>query len=40
MARESLARSGDKVEDMAYGGSQLEEFSRRLEKLLRRGVVL
>lgn len=35
---ESVAHRGDRVEEMAYTG-QLEEFARRLEKLLRRGVV-
>ena len=32
---ESVAHRGDRVEHMAYSGGQLEEFSRRLEKLLR-----
>src|SRR4030095_2565067 len=32
---ESVAHAGDRVEQMAYSGGQLEEFSRRLEKLLR-----
>jgi hypothetical protein len=36
---ESVAHKGDRVEEMAYGGGQLEELTRRLEKLLRRGVV-
>lgn len=36
---ESVAHKGDRVEDMAYGLGQLEEFTRRLEKLLRRGVI-
>lgn len=36
---ESIARKGDRIEEMAYGGGQLEEFARRLEKLLRRGEV-
>jgi hypothetical protein len=36
---ESVAHKGDSVEDMAYGRGQLEELTRRLEKLLRRGVV-
>jgi lysophospholipase L1-like esterase len=36
---ESVAHKGDRVEDMAYGRGQLEELTRRLEKLLRRGVV-
>jgi GDSL-like Lipase/Acylhydrolase family len=34
---ESVAHKGDPIEDMAYGGGQLEEFTRLLEKLLRRG---
>lgn len=36
---ESVAHKGDRVEDMAYGRGQLEELTRRLEKVLRRGVV-
>jgi lysophospholipase L1-like esterase len=36
---ESVAHKGDRVEEMAYAGGQLEEFSRRLEKLLRHGRV-
>jgi hypothetical protein len=36
---ESVAHKGDRVEDMAFDGGQLEEFTRRLEKLLRRGTV-
>lgn len=32
---ESVAHKGDRVEDMAFSGGQLEEFARRLEKLLR-----
>jgi len=36
---ESVAHKGDRVEDMAYSGGQLEEFARRLEKLLRNGKV-
>jgi lysophospholipase L1-like esterase len=35
---ESVAHKGDSLESMAYGG-QLEELTRRLEKLLRRGVI-
>ena len=34
---ESVAHKGDRVEDMAFSAGQLEEFSRRLEKLLRDG---
>lgn len=36
---ESVAHKGDRVEEMAYAGGQLEELSRRLEKLLRNGKV-
>jgi hypothetical protein len=36
---ESVAHKGDRVEEMAYGRGQLEELTRRLEKLLRRGVI-
>lgn len=36
---ESVAHKGDRVEDMAYGLGQLEEFTRRLEKLLRRQII-
>ena len=36
---ESVAHRGDRVEDMAFSGGQLEEFTRRLEKLLRDGKV-
>jgi hypothetical protein len=36
---ESVAHKGDRVEEMAYGRGQLEELTRRLEKLIRRGVV-
>lgn len=35
---ESVAHKGDAVENMAYGPAQLDEFSRALERLLRRGV--
>jgi hypothetical protein len=35
---ESVAHKGDRVEDMAYDGGQLEEFTRTVEKVLRRGV--
>ena len=35
---ESVAHRGDSVEAMAYNG-QLDDFSRRIEKVLRRGVV-
>ncbi|MBV9773128.1 MAG: hypothetical protein JO040_04225 [Gemmatimonadetes bacterium] len=34
---DSVAHKGDRVEEMAYGGGQLEEFTRRIEKLLRKG---
>lgn len=36
---ESVAHKGDRVEDMAYGSGQFEEFARRLEKLLRQNVI-
>ena len=36
---ESVAHKGDRVEDMAYGGGQLEEFTHRLDKLLRNGII-
>jgi lysophospholipase L1-like esterase len=36
---ESVAHKGDRVEEMAYGGGQLDELTRRLEKLLRQGIV-
>ena len=35
---ESVAHRGDTVEDMAYSDGQLDEFSRRVEKVLRTGV--
>jgi lysophospholipase L1-like esterase len=36
---ESVAHKGDRVEEMAYGGGQLDELTRRLEKLLRQGIL-
>jgi hypothetical protein len=36
---ESVAHRGDAIEEMAYGGTQLEDFVRRLEKVRRRGHV-
>ena len=36
---ESVAHKGDRVEEMAYGGGQLDELTRRLEKLLRQGII-
>ncbi len=36
---ESVAHMGDTVEEMAYSGGQLEELTRRLEKLLRRSAI-
>jgi hypothetical protein len=36
---ESVAHKGDAAEEMAYSGGQLEELTRRLEKLLRRGTL-
>lgn len=35
---ESVAHKGDAVEDMAYGKGQLDDFARRLEKVLRSGI--
>lgn len=35
---ESVAHKGDNVEDMAYSGGQLDEFTRRVEKVLRSGA--
>lgn len=35
---ESVAHKGDPIEEMAYGGGQLEDFTRRIEKLLRGGT--
>jgi lysophospholipase L1-like esterase len=35
---ESVAHRGDQIEEMAYGGNQLEELTRRIEKVLRRGI--
>jgi lysophospholipase L1-like esterase len=35
----SVARKGDRVEEMAYTGGQLETFTRKIEKLLRDGKV-
>ena len=36
---QSVAHKGDRVEEMAYGMGQLEEFTRMIEKLLRQGVI-
>ena len=36
---ESVAHKGDRVEEMAYGGGQLDALTRRLEKLLRQGTI-
>jgi len=36
---ESVSHWGDRVEDMAYAGGQLEEFARLVEKTLRRGTI-
>ena len=36
---ESVAHKGDNVEDMAFSSSQLTDFTRRLEKLLRDGKI-
>jgi lysophospholipase L1-like esterase len=35
---ESVAHKGDTVEEMAYSGGQLDDFSRRVEKVLKTGV--
>lgn len=35
---ESVAHKGDTVEDMAYSGGQLDDFARRIDKVLRTGV--
>jgi hypothetical protein len=35
---ESVAHRGDTVEEMAYSGGQLDDFSRLVEKVLRTGV--
>lgn len=35
---ESLANAGDRIEDMAYEEGHLEETTRRIEKVLRRGT--
>jgi lysophospholipase L1-like esterase len=36
---ESVAHKGDPIEEMAYGGDQLGEFTRRIEKMLGRGHI-
>ena len=36
---ESVAHKGDAVEDMAYNDGQLDDFARRVEKVLRSGVI-
>jgi hypothetical protein len=36
---ESVAHKGDPIEEMAYGPNQLDDFTRRIEKLLRRNIV-
>jgi lysophospholipase L1-like esterase len=36
---ESVAHKGDPIEEMAYGGTQLDDFARRLEKVRARGQV-
>jgi lysophospholipase L1-like esterase len=36
---ESVAHHGDRIESMAYADGQLNDFTRRLEKVLRRGDV-
>jgi hypothetical protein len=36
---ESVAHKGDKIEGMAYDGGQLEELTRRLERLFEQNIV-
>ena len=36
---ESVAHKGDSVEEMAYSGGQLDELTRRIEKVIKRGHV-
>lgn len=36
---ESVAHKGDPIEEMAYAGGQLDDLIRRMEKLLRNGLV-
>jgi lysophospholipase L1-like esterase len=36
---ESVSHRGDRIEAMAYGGGQLEELTRRLERLFQRNTV-
>jgi hypothetical protein len=36
---ESVAHKGDRVEDMAYSGGQLEELARTIERLLRQSMI-
>ena len=36
---ESVAHKGDPIEEMAYGGNQLDDFTRRIEKMLGRGQI-
>lgn len=36
---ESIAHHGDPIEEMAYGAHQLDDFSRRLEKVVRAGNI-
>lgn len=36
---ESVAHKGDPIEEMAYGGNQLGEFTREIEKLIGRGLI-
>jgi hypothetical protein len=36
---ESVAHKGDPIEEMAYGGNQLGQFTREIEKLLGRGRI-
>jgi len=36
---ESVANRGDRIEDMAYSGGQLDNFTRRIDKVLRNGYM-
>lgn len=36
---ESVAHKGDPIEEMAYGLGQLEELTRRIEKIIRKGII-
>jgi hypothetical protein len=36
---DSVAHKGDRIEEMAYSGGQLEDFTRTIERLLRREII-